>query len=271
MEKSPSLRHHDALLAAYGFGLFPVPAYRPASQGDWRIHSHQPSLGDGYLSSSAVEARTVLSRGRKVWMSISLLEKESHAWHVHCAHGVVVTAGVGMGMYVYAAAMKPEVELVVATDISPDIIALMRESSDFDRWPCRDKVKIVEADTLGPDFAVRIEECTGRRPIDYFYADIWPNFPAAEAPAQTAEMARALRPRAAGWWGQELSFAEDCRRRKRLLDEESLRTYFSDVGVTAPRLTPGYAAFCRDAMVANGMGERKPPLWRRLGDWLRRR
>jgi hypothetical protein len=255
--------HHDILTADYGFGLFPVPVYREASRGDWRIATHLPSLADGYLSPATIEARAVLTRGREVWMSTGLLERESHAWHVHCAQGIVVTAGLGMGMYVYAAAMKQSVDLIIAADMSRDMISLMRQSTDFDHWPCRHKVILIEADVLDPDFAARVAEYTGARPIDYFYADIWTHFPAAEAPGQTAEMARVLVPKAAGWWGQELSFAEYCRRSASCADEESLRAYFTETGTPAPAITPGYVAFCRDAMVAYGMGPKKP-LWQRL-------
>ena len=263
-------RHHDALTAAYGFGLFPVPDYRPASRGEWRIDLHMPSPCDGYLDTTAVEARAVLKRGREVWMSVGLLEKESHAWHVHCARGIVVTAGLGMGMYVYAAAMKPEVELVVATEISPDIIDLMSHATGIEHWPCRDKVRIIEADALDPEFAMKVGECTGGRPVDYLYTDIWPNFPAAEAPAQTAKMAAALRPKAAGWWGQELSFARYCRDHGCPVDESGLKTCFTELGVPAPPITAGYAAFCRDAMRANGMSG-STSLWRKLGELLRRK
>ncbi|MFT3847729.1 MAG: hypothetical protein QM739_03370 [Propionivibrio sp.] len=264
-------RQHDRLNEAYGFGLFPAPRYQPASQGAWRITTHLPGPCDGYLGTVGVEARTVLKRQREVWMSIGLLEMESHAWHVHCARGGVVTAGLGMGMYVYAAAMKPEVDLVIAAEISPDIIALMRQAADMDHWPCRDKVKIVEVDVLADDgrkFAARIDECTGGRPVDYLYADIWPNFPADEAPAQSALMARALRPKTAGWWGQELSLAHYCRRESRQVDEESIRAYFQELGVPIPGITAGYAAFCRDAIHANGMNGRVG-LLQRFDAWWR--
>lgn len=255
--------HHETLMAAYGFGLFQLPTYRPASREGWRIGVHMPSLGDGYLGTTAIESRAVLTRGREVWMSTGLLEQESHAWHVHCARGVVVTAGLGMGMYAYAAAMKENVDLVIAADISADIIALMREASRFDHWPCRDKVRIIEADALSSDFPTRVAACSGGAPIDYLYADIWPNFPAAEAPAQTAEMARALHPKAAGWWGQELSFAQYCRASECPRNEESLCAYFAATGIPTPPMTPGYAAFCRDVMAAWGMGETQR-FWRRL-------
>ena len=106
--------HHASLLATYGFGLFPLPSYRPVELGDWRVRLHLPSRGDGYLATQALESRAVLTRAGKVWMCTGLLEQESHAWHVHCARGTVVVAGLGLGMYAYAAAMKPEVERVIA-------------------------------------------------------------------------------------------------------------------------------------------------------------
>ena len=44
-----------------------------------------------------------------------------------------------------------------------------------------------------------------RRP-DYLFADIWHTCAAPKAPEETATMVAALKPKAAGWWGQELSF-----------------------------------------------------------------
>lgn len=252
----------------FGFGMFPMPTYREASQGDWRVRLHLPGLGDGYLATTAMQARAVLSCGRTVWMSTGLLEQESHAWHVHCARGVVVTAGLGLGMYVYAAAMKPEVEQVVVVERSADVIALMRQASGFDHWPCRDKVRLLHADALAPSFAARVAQRTGGRPVDYLYADIWPKLPAVQAPTQTAQMVRALHPRAAGWWGQELSFAHWCRAWGFAMTLDNLDSYFEDVDVPAPPLTPGYLAFCLEAITANGL-HRPPPLWQRLASWWR--
>lgn len=254
----------DALHATYGFGLFPVPIYRPARQGDWSICLHMTSLGDGYLSRAIFEERVVLTKGRQVWMSISLLEKESHAWHVHCAKGVVVVAGLGMGMYAYAVALKPEVEMVVVAEISADIIQLVRASANFDNWPCRDKVRIIQVDALTSAFAKEIEAYTQGKSIDYLYADIWPNFPALEAPSQTAAMASALHPKASGWWGQELSFGNYCHRRQRPVDEESLRAYFSEIGIPVPACSEGYFSFCQDVMAGYGMGPKKT-----FGQWLK--
>ena len=260
---------HQRLMDQYGFGLFTLPRYRPIEIGDWRIRIHLPAMGKGYLGASVMESRAVLTHRRRVWMSTCLLEQESHAWHVHCAHGTVLIAGLGIGMYTYAVAMKPEVTRVIVADISPDIIALMQQSTGFDDWPCRDKVTLIEADVLAPDFADRIKALLGETPIDYLYADIWPNFPADEAPAQTAAMARALQPRAAGWWGQELSFARHCLDTEAALDETAFSAYFAGLGVPAPKITAGYAAFAEDAAKANGITS-SISLWSRLRAFFQR-
>lgn len=253
--------------AAYGFGLFPLPAYRDAAVGEWRLVRYGPAPVDGYLPGVVMEPwRWVLHQGSTPWMSTSLMEQESHAWHVHQARGVVVAAGLGMAMYAHAASLRPEVERVVVVERSRDVIAVLGEAAGLMDWPGREKVAIVEADALGADLAARVEAATdGRRP-DFLYADIWPDCGAAEAPAETAVMVRALRPRAAGWWGQELSFGLWCREAEREPDEPALREYFASTGIPVP-VTPGYAAFCAD-VVAGRLPRRRWPavgrLWARL-------
>ena len=259
------------MLAAYGFGLFPLPAYREARVGEWRVVRQLPSLADGYASGTLVEGRRhVLYHGRTAWMSTGLMEQESHAYHVHQARGLVVVAGLGMGMYAYAASLKPEVERVVLVEREPAVVELMTRATRLGRWPGREKLALLPADALGPDLAPGVAAATGGRRPDYLFADIWPACPAPEAPAETAAMVRALRPRAAGWWGQELSFGLWCREEGRPPDEAALRDYFMLVGVPAP-VSPGYAAFCGD-VVAVGLPEARRPgrvaslraLWRRL-------
>lgn len=235
----------------YGFNLFPMPKYRPARVGRWRVKGYWPSWGPGYVTPSVLEARTVLSCAGKVWMSTGLMEQESHAWHVHCGHGTVVAAGLGLGMFAFAASAKPEVQRVVVAEVAPEVLRLVKASAGFEAWPCRDKIRLVEVDALAPDFADRMLAATEGMSPDYFFADIWPNFPAAEAPAATAMMGGALGAKAAGWWGQELSFGLWCIQAARWPDESALRNYFTAIGVAAHE-TAGYAAFCRDAMAIHG-------------------
>jgi hypothetical protein len=256
---------HRAMLASYGFGLFPVPTYRDAAVGEWRVVYHGPGPVEGYVSGLVMEpCRHVLHQGRTAWMSTSLMEQESHAFHVHQARGVVIVAGLGMGMYVYAVSLKPEVERVVVVERAPEVIAVVREAAGLALWPGWKKVTILQTDALGPELPAHVDAATGGRRPSYFYADIWPTCGAREAPAETASMVRALYPEAAGWWGQELSFGLWCQDREREPDEASLREYAGRTGVPIP-ITVGYAGFCRDVIAARLPHRRWPSrsqLWR---------
>lgn len=262
MTRAYSLDRSIDYCRRYGFGLFGLPAYRDAEAGPWRLRVQRGSLAHGYVTRSVVEpARAVLYKGRTPWMSTGLLEQESHAWHVHRARGLVVVAGLGMGLYAFAAAARPQVERVVVVEIDPDVIAVMRAAGGFGRWAGRDKVTLIEGDALAPDIAERIRAVTGDRRPDTLYADIWPDYPAAEAPKQTAALVRALDPAGAGWWGQELAAAVWAHRRARALDAAALEDWARATGLPPLSATAGYAAFCRDAAalvdVAALAGERR--------------
>lgn len=279
--------HHQRMLAAYDFGLFPLPCYREHRLGAWRLVRHLPSLADGYVSPTMMESgRHVLYHRRTPWMSTGLLEWESHAYHVHAAHGAVVVAGLGLAMYAHAVAAKASVDRVVVIERSADVINLMRIASGWDTWPERGKIIILEADALDPALAGPVRVALDGRAPDYLFADIWPRCAQAQTPIEMAAMVRAFRPVSAGWWGQELGFAAWCDHDDPSGDLEAksrsdlsqpvevtparLEAYFDNVGVPVP-LTPGYVAFCRDVIAMN-----RPPqpsavfsiigrLWRGFG------
>lgn len=84
-------------------------------------------------------------------------------------------------------------------------------------------------------------------------------------------MVAALQPRAAGWWGQELSFGLWCRAGRRPPDEAALSAYAASVAVPI-RCTGGYLAFCADAITQSlprAVGSAN--LARRFHDWWRQR
>lgn len=249
---SHALRRHREMVEAYGFGLFALPPYRRAVRGEWRLELFRGGVSPGFATRTCHDpVRHVLLHGRTVWMSTGLMEMESHAWHVHRAHGVVAVAGLGMGMFTFAAAMKDDVERVVVADLSPEVIAIMREATRFDDWPFGNKVEIVEADAVSETFAHSVLSATGGRRPDYLYADIWPDYPNAQAAEQTERMAYALDAADSGWWGQEVEIGE------RLLKGED----------AAASLPDGYAVFCRDVATTAGRvpaGDERRSLWRRL-------
>ncbi len=188
-------------------------------------------------------------------MSTGLMEQESHAFHVAAATGVVVVAGLGMAMYVHAVAAKQSVEHVIVVEQSAAVIDLMRDAVAWDTWPSRGKLLILQADALDPELGPHIDDAAhGRRP-DYLFADIWPRCASPQAPGETAAMVRALRPQAAGWWGQELAFAASPQGAEAESDDPAaaratLDAYFAELGVPVP-VSAGYATFCRDVAAAN--------------------
>lgn len=254
---------HRLMLERYGFGLFPLAAYRDVSVGGWRMVGYGAAPVEGYLSGLTMESRRhVLHQGRTAWMSTGLMEQESHAFHVHAARGTVVVAGLGMAMYAYAASLKPEVDRVVIVERSPEVIAIITEAAGLADWPESRKIRLIQADALSPDLAATVRAATeGQRP-DYLYADIWAVCGAAEAPTDTATMVAHLDPVAAGWWGQELSLGQWCRAQGRLPDEPGLHAYARQAGVPIP-VTSGYARFCQD-VIAVQMPPRGPSFWSRL-------
>lgn len=251
--------YHNRMLAAYGFGLFALPRYREAASGPWRLIRHLPSVADGYVSAAAVEdERYVLYHRRTPWMSTGMMERESHAYHVHVARGTVVVAGLGLAMFVHAVAAKPDVDRVVVVEESEDVIELMRKASRWESWPGREKIVILQADALDPHLSPHVVEASWGQSPDYLFADIWERCADPKAAGETARMVRVLGAKAAGWWGQELAFADWWRARDGAsLDPadhdaaaSALATFVAESGVPVP-LTPGYVAFCADVVAAN--------------------
>ena len=253
-------RHH-AMQERYGFGLFDLPAYRDTAVGTWRLRRHGMASVTGYASGSTFEPlRHVLYQGRIAWMSTSLMEQESHAPHVHAARGTVVVAGLGMGMFAHAVALKPEVERLVVIERDPTVIALLQEATDQAAWPGHEKLTFLQADALAPDILAQLSSACAA-PIDYFYADIWPTLAAKEAPGQMISMVRALQPQAAGWWGQELAFGQWCQEQGREPDDEALESFAAAMAI--PMVTSAaYGIFCRDVIAHRLPKPRRQSFWR---------
>lgn len=237
----------EEMEADYGFPLpLNIPVYRPAACGAWHIDVRRGGLSSSYVATHAVEhAHHVLSREGVPWMATSLLEIESHAWHLHQARGVVAVAGLGMGLFAHAAAAKPEVERIIVAEIDPDVIALVTGSIDLSP-----KIHIVCCDAASDDFGASIRARVGSRQVDYLFADIWPVYPEPEAPAWTAALAERLNPRQAGWWGQEAEMAVRANTEGLSLEADALTAALAELGVPC-EATEGYTMFCRDVAAAH--------------------
>jgi hypothetical protein len=265
------------MLARYGFGLFSLPRYAEAKGQGWHLRHHLPSMSEGYLTQSFVEGnRCVLYQGRIPWMSTGLFEVESHAWHVHNAHGTVVAAGLGMGMYAYAVARRPEVTRLVVIERDPRVVEVLEAAAGLSSWPDRGKISILLADALDEDLAAKVAEQTGGAEIDSFYADIWPVTPDDTAPDQAKAMVERLKPKTAGWWGQEFNLGRWCLTNGRELDQAAMADYFAEMSMPVP-MTEGYLLFCQDLLAANRRYLEPRPVkpasergvWSRLFHWGR--
>lgn len=147
---------------------------------------------------------TRLMRGGTVVMSDTPDEIRDHKYFIHKAEGVVLIAGLGIGMVANAVANKPEVTKVIIVEISEDVIALTGPALKAVHG---DKIEIVHADIL---------EWKPPRDLmfDAIWHDIW-NFICADNLTDMAKLnrkfARRKTPDAfSGSWAQGL--CKDARR-----------------------------------------------------------
>jgi hypothetical protein len=120
---------------------------------------------------------------------------------------------------------------------------LFKRSTDFDAWPCRDKITILNVDALSPDAASGVRSAFAGKCTDYLYVDILPVFPAVEAPEDTRKIAAIHKPVSTGWWGQEAEYGLLVEAGNRLIDGDDLAAFFAHQGINVSP-TIGYASFC---------------------------
>jgi hypothetical protein len=174
-----------------------LPPYRAGRVGAWELRRQfQPVLRGYFRGLQTATENYLLTRGDRLWMSLSPVEIESLAPHVAHMRGHVVIAGLGMGLALYNALLRPAVRQITVLECDPEVIALFDAIRDPE-WPRPDRFAIVQADAR----AWRSIE-----PVDYLYADIWDQLGASEAAPDTRAMCRNLRPKSAGYWGMEANF-----------------------------------------------------------------
>jgi hypothetical protein len=138
----------------------------------------------------------LLVRNKRVWMSLSPVEVESLAPHVAHMRGHVVIAGLGMGLALYNALLRPAVQRVSVLERDGEVIALFAEITGSG-WPESGRFSIERVDA---------REWHSPRPVDFLYVDIWDRVGGPQAAAETRIICRNLRPNSAGYWGMEADF-----------------------------------------------------------------
>ena len=137
----------------------------------------------------------LLMRDNRVWMSLSPVEIESLAPHLSHMRGHVVIAGLGIGLALYNALLRPAVRRITVLECDSDVIALftvmmprdMSGSGRFDRTDRRSRL----ADRRVGRLPLRRHLGQDRRPRSGRRQRAW---------------CQNLRPKSAGYWGMEADF-----------------------------------------------------------------
>jgi hypothetical protein len=225
------------------------PEYRCGGYGKWKLRAKaEQTFERGYFTGFAAEppGHYIVKDGH-IWMSTSRLERESHAIHLKQAQGNVVVCGVGMGLYLFNIAAKPQVEQVVAVDLDWAVVDLVRNATGFDSWPGRDKIRFVHRNALDLTPAD-----IGLGQVDYLYVDIWPELGDPMALSQTQAIQSVVKARSVGWWGQEIDFIQwlfDHRSPEHLPTLTDLIDFNRTTGLPLAEESVGYLLRCRQAGV----------------------
>ena len=86
---------------------------------------------------------------------------------VHNAHGIVLIAGLGIGLILTRIVLKPEVNKVIAVEISPDVITLVEPHIRTYLGEQSNKLEIVQSD---------IYDYTPTDKLNTVFFDIWANY-----------------------------------------------------------------------------------------------
>lgn len=174
-----------------------IPPYQIGRVGAWQIKRQmQPVLRGYFRGLQACTENYLLMRDNRVWMSLSPVEIESLAPHLSHMRGHVVIAGLGMGLALYNALLRPAVRQITVLECDSEVIALFtammpRDISGSGRF----SIEQVDA-----------RDWRTAESVEYLYADIWDKIGAPEALADTRTICRNLRPKSAGYWGMEADF-----------------------------------------------------------------
>src|SRR3984893_17928462 len=201
-----------------------VPHYRTGRVGAWELkRQFQPALRGYFRGPQRATDNYLLIKDDRVWMSLSPVEVESLAPHVARMRRHVVIAGLGMGLALYNALLRPVVRRITVLELDSEVIALF--------------AAIMRPDMAGSGRFL-IEQLDARdwrttESVDFLYADIWDKIGAFKAAADTRIMCRNMRPKSAGYWGMEADFVSFLARNrcKTPVTQSQFRTWARALGV----------------------------------------
>jgi hypothetical protein len=104
-----------------------VPPYRTGHVGEWELKRQRQSVLRGYFRGlQTCTENYLLMRDNRVWMSLSPVEIESLAPHVAQMRGHVVIAGLGIGLALSNALLRPPVRRVTVLECDNEVIRTVR-------------------------------------------------------------------------------------------------------------------------------------------------
>lgn len=204
-----------------------LPTYKAGSFGQWRSERTPPlKYVPGYfMTAPEQQPGWRFSRGKKIWMSLTRMEVESHMPHIAAATGHTVIAGLGMGFMLYNVLLKPEVTKVTVIEKDREVIALMDKVSNWRKWSGHEKVNLVIGDAT---------TYTTTEPVDFLYADIWPHVGDSNALPLTQTIQSNVHAKSVGFWTQEFDFISWCQTHEiphKVISRFIYREFAVDVGL----------------------------------------
>jgi hypothetical protein len=98
-----------------------VPTYQTRRVGAWELRrQNQPVLRGYFRGLQACTENYLLMRDNRVWISLSPVEIESLAPRVAHMRGHVVIAGLGMGLALYNALLRPAVRQITVLELDSE-------------------------------------------------------------------------------------------------------------------------------------------------------
>lgn len=257
--------YDEAALAAAGLvihvpGLpypsMPTPSYRLVKMGNWQLSEAYIIACPGYFTPPRQLdwMNVILSRDGVCWMSLTPCEIESQLPHLMASKGTVVVCGLGLGVMAYAVSALRAVDRVIVIERDPEVIEAFYQFANFDAWPQRGKVEVIEGDAR--------KVSVGN--VDFLYADIWPYYRMDCMIEDMKAIHRHIPAPTCGYWGQELDMVDAALAKGVALEDFSAQ-HVTDFATThgLPLIgleQPSYAELCRMAAVNPAIGSNRRPV-----------
>ena len=142
------------------------PAYRGVIADDMIMSDSFREIPPLGFFREEFEFPAVLEDGNE-WMTLTPVDLDTSDYAIECAHGKVVTFGLGLGYYAYMVSNKESVDSITVIEKSSDVIALFKEYI-LPQFAHPEKVRVIEADAF--DYAEREMPCEG---YDVAFVDTW--------------------------------------------------------------------------------------------------